>query len=56
MKSPARRNTQVKYGSPSNYQSKFMTDHDVKVYADGRTDRQTDEQRMRLQQGYKAGP
>ena len=43
------RNTHVKYQSPSTYQLKIMTDHDVKVYADGWTDRQTDEQRERLQ-------
>jgi hypothetical protein len=37
MKGLARRNTHVKYDSPSTYKSKVISK--VKVFADGRTDR-----------------
>jgi hypothetical protein len=42
MKELARRNTHVKYESPSTNQSKVITK--VKVFADGWTDRQMDRQ------------
>jgi hypothetical protein len=42
MKGLARRNTHVKYESPSTIQSKVITK--VKVFAEGQTDRQSDGQ------------
>ena len=43
MKGLAKRNTHVKYESPSTYQSKVMTKVKV-LLTDGQTDRQTDRQ------------
>ena len=51
------RNTHVKYQSPSTYQSKVMTDHEVKVYADRQMDRQKNRESVSdMANANKAGP